>query len=63
MWLSPSISSSEFFPSGYIDYRKDRKDGYEGVFLAQKTSYKSYRLMSGGTCELLAYQIELNNNT
>ena len=61
-WLSPSISSSEFFPSGYIVYCKDREDGYRGVLLAHKSSYKSYQLISDDTCELLACQIKLNNN-
>ena len=61
-WLSSSISSSEFFPSGYTVYRKDREDGYGGVLLAHKTSYKSHQLTSDSTCELLACQIELHNN-
>ena len=35
-WLTPSISSAEFFPSNYEVLRKDRKDGHGGVLLAIK---------------------------
>ena len=31
-WLSPDIPSHEFFPKGYHTYRKDRVDGYGGVY-------------------------------
>ena len=33
-WLPPSISTSEIFPAGYTVYRKDRSDGYGGVFFS-----------------------------
>ena len=33
-WLSPSISNSEIFSAGYTVCRKDRGDGYGGVFIA-----------------------------
>ena len=33
-WLSPSWYSSEIFPHNYNVYRKDRDDGFGGVFLA-----------------------------
>jgi len=33
-WLSPSIYTSKVFPPTYNVYRKDRSDGYGGVFIA-----------------------------
>ena len=32
-WLNPDILSSELFPDGYSIYRRDREDGYGGVFI------------------------------
>jgi len=61
-WLSQFICTSEFFPSRYTVHCKDREDGYGGVLLAHKTSYKSYQVTSDNTCELLACWIEINYN-
>jgi len=33
-WLSPEVYNNEFFPNGFHVFRKDRADGYGGVFLA-----------------------------
>ena len=33
-WLSPSIQTSEIFPTSYHVFRHDRNDGYGGVLLA-----------------------------
>lgn len=35
-WLNPDIASSEIFPDDYNVFRKDRPDGYGGVFQATK---------------------------
>ena len=35
-WLKPAVKSAEIFPPWFSVYRKDRKDGYGGVFLAVK---------------------------
>ena len=32
-WISPAVYSSELFPANYIVFRKDREDGYGGVFI------------------------------
>ena len=37
-WLSPDISTSEFFPDQYNVFRKDRADGFGGVLLACRNS-------------------------
>ena len=54
-WLSPSITSAEVFPSEYIVYRRDRNDGYGGVFIACQSSLISEMLnldiyQCGGSC-------------
>ena len=33
-WLTPSIKSAEIFPNNLKIYRRDRSDGYGGVFVA-----------------------------
>ena len=33
-WLSPAVLNSEIFPPKYEVFRKERMDGYGGVFLA-----------------------------
>ena len=35
-WLKPAVKSAEIFPPWFSVYRKDRKDGYGGVFIAVK---------------------------
>ena len=40
-WLSSSIQSAEVFPNGLKVYRRDRSDGYGGVFVACKDSLDS----------------------
>jgi len=32
-WLSPNIPSTEIFPPQYNTTRKDRTDGYGGIYL------------------------------
>ena len=52
-WLKPDILSSEVFPGGYNVYRKDRSDGYGGVFLACHQSLISCELdIPGNSSEL-----------
>jgi len=48
--LSSSIVSNEIFPQQYYAYRKDRSDGYGGVFIACHNS-------------LLASKLELQNTS
>lgn len=35
-WLKPNISSNEIFPENFNVFKKDRTDGYGGVFQAVK---------------------------
>ena len=60
-WLSPSIVSSEIFPQQYQVYRKDRLDGYGGVFIACHNSLLSTALEYHTTslCELVVCKIPL----
>ena len=58
-WLTPAINSSEIFPSNYNIYRRDRPDGYGGVFLACKSNLISEELSLSTTCEMMACKIHL----
>ena len=40
-WLTQSINTNEIFPSIYTIYRRDRLDGYGGVFLGCKSTFIS----------------------
>jgi len=63
-WLKPDILNSEIFPDGYNVYRKDRFDGYGGVFLACHQSLISCELdIPDNSSELCACQIDLPNNS
>ena len=62
-WPSPTVSLSEFFPSGYIIYCKDRPDNHRGVLLAHKDCYHSYKLSFKTECEIIGCQIELSENS
>jgi len=39
-WLNPNIYLGEVFPSEYKVFRKDRSDGYGGVFIACNNKLK-----------------------
>ena len=62
-WLSPNINSSEFFPPGYTLFRKDRSDGYGGVFLAFKESLTvaEYQIDNPNSCEIIACTLRYEN--
>jgi len=63
-WLKPDILSSEVFPTGYSVYRKDRSDGYGGVFVACREPLISCNVyLENNNCELVACQIKLLNNS
>ena len=63
-WLKPSISSNEVFLSGYIAYRRDRADGYGGVFIACHDTLASHDIiLNECTSELVACQIQLTDHS
>ena len=63
-WLKPDIMSSEVFPSNYTVYRRDRVDGYGGVFVACHDSLVSYGLdLTNTSCELVACQVRLSDTS
>jgi len=41
-WLKSSITSSEIFAPKFEVFRRDRSDGYEGVFLAWNKMYNCH---------------------
>jgi len=61
-WLSPSISTSEVFPAGFTVYRKDRSDGYGGVFVACRNSIISEELNLDSNAEIVACRIDQNES-
>ena len=60
IWLSPDISASEFFPSGYQVFRKDRSDGYGGVLLACRDSLNCEELAFDTSAEAVVCKITLD---
>ena len=54
-WLSPA--TSEFFPSGYQVFRKDRSDGYGGVLLACQNSLNYEELAFDTSAEAVVCKI------
>ena len=63
-WLKPDLLSSEVFPAGYSVYRRDRSDGYGGVFVACHEPLISCSLeIENNHCELVACQVKLLNNS
>ena len=61
-WLNPDILSSEFLPSEYNIYRKDRSDGYGGVLLACRNSLNCKILNINTDSEAIACQLLFDNH-
>ena len=61
-WLAPSISNSEIFPLNYISYRRDRPDGYGGVFLACHNKLINREVSFTPQCEIVACLITLSDS-
>jgi len=63
-WLNREISSSELFPSNYVVYRRDRDDGYGGVFLACHHTLSTNEVtLIDPNCELVVCHIQLKNQS
>ena len=59
-WLTPDIANSEIFPNDYNVFRKDRPDGYGGVFQATKKDLIfTQRLELDTDCEIVWTQCQL----
>ena len=52
-WLSETVHNNEIFPSTYFVYRRDRADGYGGVFLACKSNFISEEIALSTSCEIV----------
>ena len=52
-WLSPEITNNEIFPSCYTIYRRDRPDGYGGVFFGCHSSYTCTHIDIQTTCDIV----------
>lgn len=61
-WLKSDVLSSEVFPECYSVFRKDRSDGYGGVFIACQESLIACNLeIENNCCELVACEVKLRN--
>ena len=58
-WLSPAVLNSEVFPPKYQVFRKDRIDGYGGVFLALECCFICSEIPLNTSCEIVACKIEV----
>ena len=58
-WLSPAALSSEIFPPKYQVFRKDRMDGYGGVFLALDGCFICSEISLDTSCETVASKVEV----
>ena len=62
-WLRPEIHNSEFTPPGYtVRARRDRQDGYDGVFIMAKSITPCDELYTSKQSELVAISVERSNN-
>jgi hypothetical protein len=61
-WLTSEHSTAEYFPSNLTVYRRDREDGYGGVFIAHSCTINSTRETELETdCELVVCSMNLKN--
>ena len=58
-WLSPSVQSAEVFPSDLKIYRRDRSDGYGGVFIACHGTLISKELEHEENVQAVIYRIKV----
>ena len=64
-WLKPTISSSEIFPPDYEVFRRDRSDGYGGVFLAcsKNYSWQNVPIKTSYNVEAIACKLNLKSGS
>ena len=62
-WLSPDITNNEIFPPGYIIHRRDRPDGYGGVFFGCRSIYMCTHINIQTTCEIVSCKVNLQSST
>lgn len=61
-WLSPSIQTSEIFPTSYNVFRHDRNDGYGGVLLAVCNAFTCKAHPLPTNCKAVACELTINND-
>ena len=62
-WLLPEITNNEIFPSCYTIYRRDRPDGYGGVFFGCRNNIKCTHIDIQTTCEIVCCKVDLHQST
>ena len=58
-WLTEDINKNEIFPPGYSVHRKDRSDGYGGVFFGCRNAYSCTRIDISNSSEIVSCKIDL----
>jgi len=58
-WLTEDINNNEIFPPGYSVHRKDRSDGYGGVFFGCRNAYSCTRIDISNSSEIVSCKIDL----
>lgn len=60
-WLNPNVYTSEIFPPNYQVFRRDREDGYGGVFFACHNTINCTQIPIHTLCEAVACKIKLSD--
>ena len=58
-WLTEDINNNKIFPSDYTVHRKDRTDGYGGVFFGCCNTYTCTRINITNSSEFVSCKIDL----
>ena len=61
-WLTSTILNNEVIPENYKLYRKDREDGYGGVFIGVSSKLISNSINLDTHCEICSVTIQLSHN-
>jgi len=61
-WLNSSVFNNEIIPNNYQLFRKDRADGYGGVFFACLSNFCCTQIDVSTPCEVIACKIDLSRN-
>ena len=62
-WLSPEITNNEIFPSCYTICRRDRPDGYGGIFFGCHSSYTCTHIDIQTICDIVSCKVDLQQST
>ena len=58
-WLTEDINNNEIFPPCYMVHRKDRPDGYGGVFFGCRNAYTRTHINISNSSQVVTCKIDL----